>query len=496
MPEEAVTTAAPETAHPSRSRARLELLVVGAGALATSLTQALLVPVLSIVPAELHTSLAAVEWLLTATLLVGAIAIPLFGRLGDMFGKRAMLLIALAALTAGSLLDAVTDNLGLLIAGRAIQGMSLAAIPLGISLLSSLLPRERVPAAIALISSMLGVGGSLGLPLAGVIGQHADFHVLFWVTGAAGGICLLATLLVVPEAPDRPGGRVDLLGSVVLSAALVTLLLPLAQGHAWGWSSARTLGLLAGFVVLSVAFVLLELRIAQPLVDIRATARTPIVLTNTATLMFGFTIFVSLIGTAAYVEAPPQTGYGFGSSITVAGLCLLPSGLLMLLLAPVAARLIVSVGPHRTLTIGAVIVTAAWLLRITATGSIWYVVLGNTLVGAGTGIAYAAMPALINRHSPASELAAANGLNSLSRTVGGSLASAVGGSLLAVSTVTVAGLRLPSLTAYRALFAICAAAAAGAAIIALFISDRRGVPDHTGSDSRVLPDRVLPDRAD
>ncbi|HEU5270468.1 MAG TPA: MFS transporter, partial [Jatrophihabitans sp.] len=223
LTDEPLTAAVPDIApaRPSAARVRLELLIVGTGALVVSLTQSLLVPVLSIVPAELHTSPANVEWLLTATLLVGAVAIPLFGRLGDMFGKRAMLLIVLTALTAGSLLDAVTDNLGLLIAGRAIQGISLAAVPLGISLLSSLLPRQRVPAAIALVSSMLGVGGALGLPLGGLIGEHADFHVLFWITATAGGLCLLATALVVPEAPGRPGGRVDLPGAAVLTVLLV-----------------------------------------------------------------------------------------------------------------------------------------------------------------------------------------------------------------------------------------------------------------------------------
>ncbi len=474
MADNALTTAAapPAPAGTSPGRARLELLVVGLAALVVSLTQSLLVPVLGILPADLHTSASNIEWLLTATLLVGAVSVPFLGRLGDMYGKRAMLLVALVALIAGSLLDAVTDNLGLLITGRAIQGMSLAAIPLGISLLSSLLPRERVPAAIAVISSMLGVGGALGLPLAGVVAEHADFHVLFWITAAAGLISLLGTVLVVPEAPNRQGGRVDLLGTAVLTAALMALLLPLSQGSEWGWTSPATLGLLAGSALLLVAFVLLELRIRQPLVDIHATARKPILLTNIATLMFGFALFASLIGTAAYVEAPHQTGYGFDASIVVAGLCLLPSGLLMLLLAPVAARLIGSIGAHRTLTIGAVVVAAGWLQRIVATESIWYIVIGNSIVGAGTGIAYAAMPALINHNSPVSELAAANGLNSLSRTLGSSLASAIGGSLLTVSTVMVAGFELPSLAAYRALFAICAGAAACAAVIAVFIPHR------------------------
>jgi MFS family permease len=126
--------------------------------------------------------------------------------------------------------------------------------------------------------------------------------------------------------------------------------------------------------------------------------------------------------------------------------------------------------------LGAVVVSAGWLLRIVATGSIWYVLLGSTVVGAGTGIGYAAMPALINRNSPRAELAAANGLNSLSRGLGSSLASAIGGSLLTVSTVTVAGEVLPSLSAYRALFAICAAAAGCAAVIALFIPHGEPVP--------------------
>ena len=477
MTDELVTSA-PAVRAPSRptaARARLELLIVGTGTLVVSLTQSLLVPVLSVLPADLHTSSATVEWLLTSTLLVGTVALPFLGRLGDMFGKRAMLLVALGALTLGSLLDAVTSNLALLIAGRAIQGLSLAAIPLGISLLSSLLPRERVSSAISLISSMLGVGGALGLPLAGVVAEHADFHVLFWITAAAGALALVGTVLVVPEAPNRPGGRVDLPGTAVLTAGLMALLLPLAQGSEWGWSSARTLGLFAASAVLLAAFVALERRIRSPLVDIRATARKPIMLTNIASLMFGFALFASLIGTASYVQAPAQTGYGFGSSIVVAGLCLLPSGLLMLLLAPVAARLIGSIGAPRTLTIGAVIVAAGWLLRIVATQSIWHVLLGSTVVAVGTGIGYAAMPTLINRHSPAAELAAANGLNALSRSLGSSLASAIGGSLLTVSTVTVAGVVLPSLTAYRALFGVCAAAAASAAIIALFISPGRPI---------------------
>jgi len=476
----AVAPPVPALAHvPSPARARLELLVVGVGALTVSLTQSLLVPVLPLLPGKLHHSMADVEWLLTATLLVGAVAVPLFGRLGDMFGKRLMLLVALGLLTAGSLLDAFTDDLGLLIVGRAIQGASLAAIPLGISLLSTQLPPARVPSAISLISSMLGVGGALGLPLAGVVAEHADYHVLFWITAGVGAASFLATVVVVPEAAGKAGGRVDFVGGALLTATLVTLLLPLAQGSSWGWTSGRTLGLLAASVVLALALVATQLRIRSPLVDVRASARRPVLLTNVASLMFGFALFASFIGTAAYVQAPERTGYGYGSSVVVAGLCLVPSGLLMLLLAPLAAHLIGRIGAHRTLALGAAIVGLGWLWRIALTSSIWDVVIGGTIVGAGVGIGYAAMPALINGNSPRSELAAANGLNSLCRSLGSSLASAIGGSLLTVSTIAVAGIAYPSLTAYRWLFAVCIVASVGAAGVALCI---RSAPHPPGAE--------------
>lgn len=144
------------------------------------------------------------------------------------------------------------------------------------------------------------------------------------------------------------------------------------------------------------------------------------------------------------MQAPEASGYGFGSSMVVGGLALLPSGLCMLVLAPVAARLVAVRGGGRT-----------------------------TVVGAGTGIGYAAMPALIDAHTPRTEIAAGNGLDSLFRAVGSSLASAVGGSILAAGTLSRGAFELPWLTAYRELFGLCAGAAVLAAVAALAIPHRR-----------------------
>jgi MFS family permease len=460
-------------AHTSPGRARLELLVVGFAALAVSLTQAMLIPVLSTLPAELDTSVSNVEWLLTSTLLVGAVAVPLFGRLGDMFGKRRMMLVAIGALVLGSLITCFTSNVALLIVGRAVQGVSMATIPLGISLLSTTLPRERVGSAVALISAMLGVGGALALPFASLIAEHADFHALFWVTAVGGLIAFVAVLVVVPESPNRSGGRVDLVGALLLSGTLVALLLPLAQTASWGWGSARVIGLLVLAAVLLIVFGWSQTRIREPLVDLVALRRRPIVLTNVTSILFGFALFASMIGTAGYVQAPEETGYGSGASILTSGLVMLPSGLMMLFFAPVAARLIQRRGAPQTLALGAAIVAVSWVVRIIFTGSIWWVVLGGVILGIGIGVGYAAMPTLINEHTPPDELAAANGLNTLARSLGTSLASAVGGSILAASTLSLGGFELPSLTAYRELFAMCVAAAGIAALLALTIPRAR-----------------------
>jgi MFS family permease len=441
------------------------MLVIGIGALLVSLTQSLLVPVLGELAADLNTSAEGVAWILTSTLLVSAVAVPAYGRLGDLFGTRKMLLIALSALVVGSAICGFADNLTTMIIGRAVVGLASAAVPLGISLVGVALPPERARSGIALVSAMLGVGGALGLPLAGLIAEYADYHWLFWICVIGGVLALPAVRLLVPEPPRGAKGRFDIPGTLLLGAGILALLLPLSQGESWGWGSARTVGLFVAAAVLLAVFVLAELRIKSPLVDVRTTARPALLLTNLASLCVGFALFATLIGTASYVQAPTVTGYGFGVSVLVGGLCMLPGGLGMLIFSPVSAKL----EPRTALITGALIIAVGFLSRIWLTGHLWEIILGASIAGVGTGIAYAAMPGLIIHATPRSELAAANGLNTLFRSVGSSLASAIGGAILAGVTIQIGGFELASLTAYRILFAVCAGAAVLGALLAVLI---------------------------
>ncbi|MGW0949483.1 MFS transporter [Streptomyces sp. NPDC002623] len=454
------------------------VLVIGLAALVVSLTQSLLIPVMSELGTELDASADGVAWIFTSTLLVGAVAVPTFGRLGDLYGTRRMLLVALITLVVGSLICAVADNLAMMIVGRAVVGLAAAAIPLSISLVGVILPREHAGAGIALISAMLGVGGALGLPLAGLVAQYADYHLLFWICIIGGAVVYPLILRLVPEPARDAEGRMDVPGTLLLGAAMPALLLPLAQGQSWGWTDPLTLGLFATAVVLLTGFVLLELRRTSPLVDVRTSARRPVLLTNLASVCVGFTLFASLIGTASYVQAPAISGYGFGSSILAGGLCMLPGGLMMLVLSLASSRL----NARTALAVGALVIAVGFATRIVLAEHMWQVVAGNAIVGAGIGMAYAAMPGLIMHATPRSELAAANGLNTLFRSVGSSLASAIGGAILAAQTIDLAGHTLPSLSAYRLLFVICATVAVLAALLALAIPRSSNTADAVLTD--------------
>ncbi|WP_036725555.1 MFS transporter [Patulibacter minatonensis] len=455
-------------------RANLRIAAVAVGALTAALAQTLIIPVLPTLTDDLGTSAGGAQWLLTSTLLVAAISVPVMGRFADMFGRRLLLLVALGALAVGSLIDTFTSNYEVMLAGRVIAGFSAAAIPLGISLLSVTLPEARRGSATALVSAMLGIGGAVGLPLAGVIGDNADYHLLFAI-GAIGAILsFVAVLTLVREPPFERQHHIDWPGIGLLTTGLATLVLAVSQGGTWGWGSPAVLGLLAVSIVAITVLTRVEDRVANPLIDMPAFKRPPIALTNIASLFIGFALFASFTGTATYVQAPESTGYGFGSTILTAGLCLLPSGLLMLALAPVAAKLIARVGPAYVLAAAGAILAVGLVYRIVAVDALWQVVVGASIIGAGTGIGYAALPSLIDRHTPREQLAAANGINTLARSLGSTLASAIGGALLTGLTMTVAGNALPSLDAYRVLFGICAAAAILASLIGLHLARRPG----------------------
>lgn len=454
-------------------RARGVTPVLAGVGMTVAVMQTLMVPLLPQLPSLLHTSRSAAAWVITVTLLAAAASTPVLGRLGDMYGKRRVLLTAVAMLIAGSLLCGLASSLVPMLIGRALQGCSIGTIALGISIMRDELPPERLGASVGLMSSSLGVGGAFGIPAAAVVAKHFDWHTLFFGAAALGAVGFGMILLVVPESPVRSGGRFDLVGALGLSIGLVGLLLAISKGADWGWGSGATLGLFAAAALILILWGAVELRVAEPLVNLRTSARRQVLLTNLASVMVGFALYATQLVPIQLLRLPVSTGYGLGQSMLAAGLCIAPTGLFMMAASQLGARLIDRSGPKMALLTGISVLGAAYLVGLAALHAPWQLAIFSALAGTGVGLAYAAMPTLIIDAVPASETAAANGLNALMRSVGTASSAAVVGMVLAHMTTGLGATTVPSLTGFRVSLLIACGACGLALLIGAFIPGRR-----------------------
>lgn len=442
-----------------------------------ALSQTLIIPLIPSLPALLHTSAGNASWAVTATLLTAAVATPVAGRLGDMYGKRRMLLVCMGFLLVGSVVSALATGLVMMVVGRALQGMAMGAVALGISVLRDELPPDKVGTGVARMSATMGIGGAVGLPLAAFVADKASWQMLFWLIAGLAAACAVAVMIMVPESPVRTPGRFDFVGAFGLGAALVMLLLAITKGGDWGWSSGLTLGLIAGSLVVFALWGTWELRRSSPLVDLRVSAAPQVLFTNTASVAVGFAMYGMSLIPVQILMAPHQVGYGLGLSMTEAGLVLAPSGLMMYLTSSIGARLSASRGPRISLGVGIAVMAAGYVSLLILRSQVWELTVATALIGAGIGIAYAAMPALIMGAVPLTETAAANGLNALMRSVGTSLSSAVVAVVLAHSVVRLGPVSLPAESAFTLALLISLAACGLALGLTALIPSRRPASD-------------------
>ena len=449
-----------------------------------SLQQTMVIPLLPDFPGIFGKSIDDTSWLVTVTLLTAAVATPTVSKLADMFGKRLMMLVCMLTMTAGSVLAAAVPDFVAVIFGRGLQGFAAALIPIGISIMRDELPKERVASAVALMSATLGIGAALGLPLSGFISVHYGWQAIFWVSAGVGIALIIGVLGLVPESAVRSKGRFDYVGAVALSVVLTTLLLGISKGGVWGWTSQQVIGLFAVTLAVLAFWVPYELRIGYPLVDLRTSGRRPVLLTNLASVLAGFAMFANMLLTTQQMQLPQATGYGLGLTVSAAGLAMIPSGLAMVVFAPVSGRMINRYGGRITLITGVTIMGIAYIGRVYSPSTLYAVILGSTIVGIGTAIAYASMPTIIMASVPITETASANGLNALLRAVGTSSSSAAVAAILGSVTIELGGAKLPSLAAFQDVFWIAGLSALTAGVVAWFIPAKRSETARIGAASR------------
>ena len=461
-----------EAAPPAGEAARpgVVLAVLALGALSYSVLQSIVAPALPTLAADLHASSTDATWVLTAFLLSASVLTPVFGRLGDLYGKHRLLVVALGLLSLGTLVSALSTTLSTMLIGRVLQGAGGGVFPLAFAIVRDELPRSRVAGAIALLSAMLGIGGAVGVVVAGVIVEDLSYHWLFWIPLAVTTVATVAAWRLVPESPVRVDSTVNWRSAALLAAGLVTLLLGITQADAWGWGSARNAGFIAGGLAILALYVAAEVRARVPLADMKVMARRGVWTTNAVTLFIGFGMFAGIVLVPALLEMPAATGYGFGDSVLTAGLYIVPNAVAMLLVGPFAARLAHDHGAKVPAVLGTALTGVAFAMLAVAHGPHAEVVAGLVVQGLGIGLAFASLANLIVEAVPREQTGAATAINTIMRTVGGAFGASIPASILAAHTF--AGTTVPTEHAFTVVFWVTAAAMGVAVLFGIAVPRR------------------------
>jgi MFS family permease len=404
-----------------RTHPNLILAVLALGGLAYAMLSSSVVPALPTMERALHTNETDITWLLTAYLLSASVGTAILGRLGDMYGKERLLLWTLVILGAGTLLAAVSSSLPVIILGRFVQGASGGIFPLAFGIVRDEFPHERVAGSIGLLSAILGVGGGVGIVLSGVIVEHLDYHWLFWIPLMATILAGVATWRFIPESPVRVPGRINWLAAALMTTGISAVLLAVSETTTWGWGSARTLGLIAVGLAVSGLWIAVEVRSENPLIDMTMMRIRGVWTTNLAAFLLGAGMYASFIVFPQFAQLPRSTGFGFGASVVVSGLYLLPSTAGMTLLGIYAGRISERFGSRRALLTGTAFTTASFALLSVEHGHPYDLLVAAALLGVGIGLAFAALGNLIVQAVSNHQTGVASGMNTVMRTLGGAL---------------------------------------------------------------------------
>ncbi|MHB1468886.1 MAG: MFS transporter [Solirubrobacteraceae bacterium] len=466
-----------------RRNPNLTLAVLLLSGMAYALLSSAVIPAMSTMQRDLHTSESGIAWVLTGYLLSASIGTSIIGRLGDMYGKERMLVYTLGLLAAGTLLSAATSSLLPVIAGRVIQGAAGGIFPLAFGIVRDEFPREKVAGSIGVLSASLGFGGGVGIALSGVVLVHLGWHWLFWIPLAIILVATFAAWRYVPESPVRVPGSVNWLAAVLMSAGISACLLAINFTTTWGWVSARTIGLFAAGVAVCAAWVLVETRSSEPLIDMKMMRLRGIWTTNLAAFLLGGGMYTSFLIFPEFAELPNHIGYG--ASILDGGLYLLPMALTMAAVGSFAGRIALRIGSNGALVAGVATCVAAFALIALDYGSSEAMLISSTLIGVGIGLAFAALGNLVIEAVEPHQTGVASGMNTVTRTLGGALGGQISASFIAAHVLH----GVPQRAGFTGSFVMCLAFLIVALLASVIVPGRRrmasaGSARELGSEAR------------
>jgi len=435
-------------------------------AVLAGLAPSLAFPLLGTIADQLHVSPSTATWVLTSAFLASAVVTPLLGRLSDLFGYRRVLILALTIALAGSVLVATTPSFPLLIAGRVLQGIAAPLYPLAIGLLQSELEGERLHRSVSLASVLLAAGAGAALVVAGFGGSHSDYRTVFWLPVAVCVAAIAAVSTCARATEPSAGGRVDLLGALLLSGALVLILLPLSRAARLGLGSPVVLGCLAAGAVVAAVFVSVERRVTHPILPGRLLRNRTVVVSTLTSMCAVSAVFVPMVTIPILAQADPAIIVGGPASpLVVALVYLLPGTLLGSVGAPLGVWSVRRRGVRAAVATAGVLAVVGSATMVLAPAVPLALVAGLTVTMVALFICYGAIPLLVIDHVDRGDLGVVNAVSSLGRWVGSAVMTALVSLILSLSAVGEPLARVD----FRWTFLLGVAASAGVVTTAFFL---------------------------
>ena len=437
------------------ARPHLAATSVAACVAAVAVLQTLSIPLLPALSEAFDASIASVSWVATSTLIVGAAANPIVGRMGDMYGKRRLLLACLGAAVVGCVVAATAGSLLVVVAGRAIQGLGSGVIPLAYGIVRDQVPSRHLGRSVALVTAAgAGVGGGLGPVVMGLVVSGYGWRASFWLTGLLLLVAMVLVIVTIRVPGPRFPARFDVAGAVVLAGALVILLLAITNGSSWGWTSPAVVALVVAAAVLVTWWLRWERSRSEPMVDLVVNGRGPVLLAHLGGVMVGWATFAQFITSFTLVALPKEAGHGLGRSLAVAGLVQLPGAMVLIAAVTTTTRISARRGSAALLRISAATIVAGFGLAFLRHESLWDVALSVCVVSAGLGIGQCAVPVMVLEHVRPAQTAAVNAVSALARVVGSVVASALVTTVMAAGAVVVAGMERPAEWTFQVSYAL------------------------------------------
>lgn len=475
-------TATAETDLETRSRRPLALVLIALllVAFCSSFESTMMFTALPTITAEFKSTTEDVSWVLTGYLLVGAASAAIAGRLGDMFGRKRMLLILLAASIVGSIISLVSPSVGGVIAGRAIQGVAGGLLPLAFGIIRENVKERHLSVSVSVVAGAAMLAGAAGNIIAGNVVDTLGWRYIFVIAIALAVVAFIFSLFLASVRRTAERDRIDWLGAILFAPGIAAILFGVNASSGLGWASGTVWGFIGVGVIILIFWLIWEARRKAPMINVRLFKQRNLGFTFLAA------IFMTVpLGAAGYLgqlimQYPTQAPVGFGVSAGLAGTISFCIGLFGFALSPLSGRISHGGRGKVSLIIGGVagiLAAVAVIFSIAVFHSLAFFIGSQVILTISTAFMLSSLPTLIVQNSPEKNTSEATGVYTVIQTAFQGVGTSVSTAILASSTVAIGPLQAGTTNTYVTVFVLSAVLAALGVIAALFIGRSKNVAD-------------------